>query len=274
MTPPAEDVCVCVDTETDGSELRSCSDVGEYDSLDETRMHSDWHDADDEIEKESESEKEWVPSLSRTASRWETAGAALLDAAGRGDAEEVERLMREVHLHGISAAAVKRTLEGETPLALAVRFGNAECVRVLLHPSFFLPGAGSARDLTRRLDLNDNTALHRAVSQGDVACCEALLEGGACPLAKGALERTPLHLAVNPGEWRRRWWRRHCYGEAEEEYAGDEEESCESAGDEMPRMSLGRLRPRRRAMTSGRRAQRMRVAQLLVTAAAPSVDPR
>jgi len=51
-----------------------------------------------------------------------------------------------------------------------------------------------------------NTPLHRAVAQGDAECCRALLEGGADPLAHSrSMRATPLHVAVSPQLWLRRW---------------------------------------------------------------------
>jgi len=58
---------------------------------------------------------------------------------------------------------------------------------------------------TRCVDHSDNTPLHRAVARGDVACCEALLEAGADPVAPGRLQATPLHVAFDRQAWRR--WR-------------------------------------------------------------------
>ena len=109
--------------------------------------------------------------------------AALVRAAGEGDAARVESLLA-------AGADVNAALEGgETALIRAASKGRVEVVRRLLE-------AGAAPDAERE---DGFTALSVAVFFGHAEIVRALLEGGADPTARGRLGATAARWALLSG---------------------------------------------------------------------------
>ena len=109
------------------------------------------------------------------------APATLPDAAVRGSAEDVERL-----LAADPEARERPGADGLRPLAIAARVGNVPVVESLLSAGAKI----DARDATGR------TALHHAAAEGRVEAIEVLLNAGADRTIEDADDRTPLRLAA------------------------------------------------------------------------------
>jgi ankyrin repeat protein len=108
----------------------------------------------------------------------------ILDAVRRGDAAEVDRLLR-------TKPALVRITDGErnTPLLLAAAHGHGGVVSLLLERGAY----AAARDMLL------GTALHAAARHGGVEAVSVLLQGGADQAATDDLGWTPLHLAARFG---------------------------------------------------------------------------
>jgi ankyrin repeat protein len=107
---------------------------------------------------------------------------SLLEAAGRGDVEEVKRMLIRVDPN-------TRDICGRAPLHYAAREGRVEVIKLLLERGAY-PNAW---------DNCDKTPLHYAAERGDVEIVRLLLEKGAYPNARDYRGRTPLHEAAKNG---------------------------------------------------------------------------
>ena len=107
---------------------------------------------------------------------------SLLEAAGRGDVEEVKRMLIRVDPN-------TRDICGRAPLHYAAREGRVEAIKLLLERGAY-PNAW---------DNGDKTSLHYAAERGDVEIVRLLLEKGAYPNARDYRGRTPLRYAAEYG---------------------------------------------------------------------------
>jgi len=107
---------------------------------------------------------------------------SLLEAAGRGDVEEVKRMLIRVDPN-------TRDICGRAPLHYAAREGRVEAIKLLLERGAY-PNAW---------DNGDKTSLHYAAERGDVEIVRLLLEKGAYPNARDYRRRTPLRYAAEYG---------------------------------------------------------------------------
>jgi len=107
---------------------------------------------------------------------------SLLEAAGRGDVEEVKRMLIRVDPN-------TRDICGRAPLHYAAREGRVEVIKLLLERGAY-PNAW---------DNGDKTPLHYAAERGDVEIVRLLLEKGADLNARDYMGQTPLHEATKNG---------------------------------------------------------------------------
>ena len=107
---------------------------------------------------------------------------SLLEAAGRGDVEEVKRMLIRVDPN-------TRDICGRAPLHYAAREGRVEVMKLLLERGAY-PNAW---------DNGGMTPLHYAAERGDVEIVRLLLEKWAYPNARDQMGRTPLHEATKNG---------------------------------------------------------------------------
>ena len=107
--------------------------------------------------------------------------STIFDAAGRGDVDEIRRL-----LAADPALVNAATPIGRTPLHLAAAAGHTEAVKALLSLGAN-PAARRARGAT---------PLHEASGKGHLAVVQALLDGGADPQSPDARGCTPLTWAI------------------------------------------------------------------------------
>ena len=111
----------------------------------------------------------------------EAGPSTIFDAAGKGDADEIRRLL------AAGPALVNATTPiGRTPLHLAAAAGHTEAVRALLSLGAN-PAIRGARGAT---------PLHEAAGKGHLAAVQALLDGGAEPQSPDARGCTPLAWAI------------------------------------------------------------------------------
>lgn len=127
--------------------------------------------------------KNAAPFLLLALSNTAFAQTEVVDAAMRGDAAEVQRLVQG----GFDVKSGQA--DGATALHWAAYHGNAELARLLLDA-----GADPAA-----VNRNGSTALWLAASRGDAAVIEVLLEGGANANEELPLGRRPLMLAARSG---------------------------------------------------------------------------
>ncbi|XP_029653436.1 GA-binding protein subunit beta-1-like [Octopus sinensis] len=109
-------------------------------------------------------------------------GKQLLDAAKRGDTDEVRTLMS-------NGAPFTTDWLGMSPLHFAARNGHFQTADVLLR-------AGISRDARTKVD---RTPLHVASQEGHVTIVNLLLANSADIEAKDMLKMTPLHWATEKG---------------------------------------------------------------------------
>lgn len=109
-------------------------------------------------------------------------GKRLLDAAKRGDTDEVRSLMS-------NGAPFTTDWLGMSPLHFAARNGHFQTAEVLLR-------AGISRDARTKVD---RTPLHVASQEGHVTIVDLLLANSADIEAKDMLKMTPLHWATEKG---------------------------------------------------------------------------
>jgi ankyrin repeat protein len=111
----------------------------------------------------------------------EAGPSTIFDAAGKGDVDEVRRLL------AADPVLVNATTPiGRTPLHLAAAAGHAEAVKALLSLGAN-PAIRGARGAT---------PLHEAAGKGHLAVVQALLDGGADPQSPDARGCTPLAWAI------------------------------------------------------------------------------
>lgn len=109
-------------------------------------------------------------------------GKRLLDAAKRGDTDDVRSLMS-------NGAPFTTDWLGMSPLHFAARNGHFQTAEVLLR-------AGISRDARTKVD---RTPLHVASQEGHVTIVDLLLANSADIEAKDMLKMTPLHWATEKG---------------------------------------------------------------------------
>ncbi|XP_060075177.1 GA-binding protein subunit beta-1-like isoform X2 [Ylistrum balloti] len=109
-------------------------------------------------------------------------GKRLLDAAKRGETEEVRTLMS-------NGAPFTTDWLGTSPLHFATQYGHIETAEILLR-------AGISRDARTKVD---RTPLHVAAQEGHVDIVELLIQHAADIDAKDMLKMTPLHWATEKG---------------------------------------------------------------------------
>ncbi|KAK3598060.1 hypothetical protein CHS0354_042433 [Potamilus streckersoni] len=109
-------------------------------------------------------------------------GKRLLDAAKRGDTDEVRTLMS-------NGAPFTTDWLGTSPLHFAAQYGHLSTAEVLLR-------AGISRDARTKVD---RTPLHVAAQEGHVEIVQLLLQHAADIDAKDMLKMTPLHWATEKG---------------------------------------------------------------------------
>lgn len=109
-------------------------------------------------------------------------GKRLLDAAKRGETEEVRTLMS-------NGAPFTTDWLGTSPLHFATQYGHIETAEILLR-------AGISRDARTKVD---RTPLHVAAQEGHVDIVELLITHAADIDAKDMLKMTPLHWATEKG---------------------------------------------------------------------------
>lgn len=109
-------------------------------------------------------------------------GKRLLDAAKRGDTDEVRQLMS-------NGAPFTTDWLGTSPLHFSAQFGHVGTAEVLLR-------AGISRDARTKVD---RTPLHVAAQEGHVEIVNVLLHHMADIDAKDMLKMTPLHWATEKG---------------------------------------------------------------------------
>ncbi|KAK3094431.1 hypothetical protein FSP39_001686 [Pinctada imbricata] len=109
-------------------------------------------------------------------------GKRLLDAAKRGETEDVRTLMS-------NGAPFTTDWLGTSPLHFASQFGHVDTAEVLLR-------AGISRDARTKVD---RTPLHVASQEGHVDIVELLIAHSADVDAKDMLKMTPLHWATEKG---------------------------------------------------------------------------
>lgn len=111
-------------------------------------------------------------------------GKRLLDAAKRGETEEVRTLMS-------NGAPFTTDWLGTSPLHFSAQYGHIETAEVLLR-------AGISRDARTKVD---RTPLHVAAQEGHVDIVELLVSHQADIDAKDMLKMTPLHWATEKGHF-------------------------------------------------------------------------
>ncbi|USE36557.1 ankyrin repeat domain-containing protein [Endozoicomonas sp. SCSIO W0465] len=92
--------------------------------------------------------------------------ATMIELFRRG--EELYSTLRDVIFTGADVNAA-RTTDGETPLHIATRSGNVECLKILM---------ANGGDVNAPLTTNGETPLHIAASIGDVDCLRTLVGYG------------------------------------------------------------------------------------------------
>ncbi|OXB59465.1 UNVERIFIED_CONTAM: hypothetical protein H355_015130, partial [Colinus virginianus] len=111
-------------------------------------------------------------------------GKQLLEAAGRGEDDEVRALMA-------SGAPFSTDWLGTSPLHLAARHGHYSTAEVLLR-------AGVSRDARTKVD---RTPLHMAAADGHAHVVDLLIRNGADVNARDMLKMTALHWAAEHNHW-------------------------------------------------------------------------
>ncbi|KAA0708087.1 Serine/threonine-protein phosphatase 6 regulatory ankyrin repeat subunit C [Triplophysa tibetana] len=110
-------------------------------------------------------------------------------AAAKGQADCLLKLLKQAEQNDVINLKDK---QGRTPLMLATRGSNTDCVNMLLE-------RGSKPDTGER---RNHTALHYAAVVGSEQCVSALLVHGAFILCRDFHGRSPLHLAASCGHAR------------------------------------------------------------------------